>query len=488
MSGPWWRCTAGEIAEAVRRGASTDAVLDDHAGRIRAFEPHVRALLAIEEERARREAVGAPRGPLAGVPVVVKDNICTRGTRTTCGSRILEPYVPPYDATVVRRLREAGAVVLAKSNLDEFAMGSSTENSAFQVTRNPYDLERVPGGSSGGSAVAVSTGMAAIGLGSETGGSVRQPASFTNLVGLKPTYGRLSRYGLVAFGSSLDQIGLFGRTVRDVALTFSVVAGADERDMTTLPGGGYEFEDPAIGATGVRDLAVGVPRNILRRGVEGEVSERLAWVEETLEAAGVTVREVELAPPDAAVAAYYLLATAEASSNLARFDGVRYGFRAEDSPDLLSLYTRTRGRGFGREVTRRILLGTFALSSGYYDAYYLRALRARAMLRDDLRHALEGLDALLLPVSPTPAFRIGERIEDPLAMYLSDVLTIGANLSGEPALSVPAGFTRGGLPVGAQLIGRAEGEGTLFRLAAAIERAGGERRWPAIPGGEEDGG
>jgi aspartyl-tRNA(Asn)/glutamyl-tRNA(Gln) amidotransferase subunit A len=413
--------------------------------------------------------------------VVLKDNICTRGTRTTCGSRILESWVPPYDATVVRRLREAGAVPVAKSNLDEFAMGSSTENSAFQVTRNPYDLARVPGGSSGGSAVAVTTGMAALGFGSETGGSVRQPASFTNLVGLKPTYGRLSRYGLVAFGSSLDQIGIFGRTVRDTALAFSVVAGPDEKDMTTLSGG-YDFaaefsDDPEA----VRGLAVGVPRNILGQGIEPEVATRLAWAEEALGAAGVAVRDVTLAPPDAAVAAYYLVATAEASSNLARFDGVRYGYRDRAASDLLSLYTRTRGRGFGREVTRRILLGTYALSSGYYDAYYLRALRARTVLRRDLERALAGVDALLLPVSPTPAFRIGERVADPLSMYLSDILTIGANLCGVPALAVPAGFTPGGLPVGAQLVGGASAEAVLFRLGAALERAGGERRWPVAP-------
>ena len=483
MSTLWWRAAAHDIAAAVRSGAPAAEVLDHHLERVRLWEPSVSALLSLDEGGARRTAAASPTGPLAGVPIVVKDNICTRGLRTTCGSRILEHYVPPYDATVVGRLRAAGAVLLAKSNLDEFAMGSSTENSAFQVSRNPYDLERVPGGSSGGSAVAVSVGMAAVGLGSETGGSVRQPASFTNLVGVKPTYGQLSRYGLVAFGSSLDQIGLFARTVRDAALTFSVVAGPDPRDMTTRPDAGYEFADFDGGPECARGLAVGVPRNLLERGVDPEVAAVTACAEDSLRAAGVTVRDVQLAPPDAAVAAYYLVATAEASSNLARFDGVRYGFRDASATNVLELYTKTRGRGFGPEVTRRILLGTFALSSGYYDAYYLRALRARTMLRQDLAQALQGVDALLLPVSPTPAFRIGERTEDPLSMYLSDVLTIGANLCGVPALSVPGGFTPAGLPVGVQFVGPAASEATLFRLAAALERAVGERRWPE-PHGE----
>jgi len=477
-----WKKSAAELARDVAAGRVSAAdVLDAHCAQADRWEPAVHALLTRDDERARRRASEKLSGPLAGVPFVAKDNLCTRGLRTTCGSRILEPYTPPYDATVIARLRAAGAVLYAKANCDEFAMGSSTENSAFGPSRNPYDTERVPGGSSGGSAVATATGMSAFSLGSETGGSVRQPASFTNLVGLKPTYGRLSRYGLVAFGSSLDQVGVFARSVSDCALVFSVMAGPDENDMTTRPDGAFALAGLDLSAAGAKGLTVGVPRNILSEGLHPEVAAAQARAEAALGKAGVQVKEVHLVPPAACVATYYLLATAEASSNLARFDGVRYGFRAQPDDDLLSLYTKTRGQGFGPEVTRRILLGTFALSSGYYDAYYRKALQARRRIRGDLMAALSGVDALLLPTAPTPAFRLGEKAMDPLAMYLSDIFTIGANLAGVPALSVPCGFTADGLPVGAQLVGPALGEGTLFRLGAALEGAlGGERRWPEL--------
>jgi aspartyl-tRNA(Asn)/glutamyl-tRNA(Gln) amidotransferase subunit A len=482
MSQGLWRRSATELAAGVRSGRlRTAQVLDSHREQRDRWEPEVRALLACAPDDAPRSQTD---GPLSGVPVIVKDNICTRDLVTTCGSRMLEGYRPPYDATVVRRLREAGAVITAKANCDEFGMGSSTENSAYGPTRNPYDLDRVPGGSSGGSAVAVATGMAPVALGSDTGGSVRQPAAFNNLVGLKPTYGRLSRYGLVAFGSSLDQIGILGRSTGDVALTFTVVAGADEFDMTSRSEAPPRFSDLDLSPESARGMRVGVPRNFLAAGLDPEVEEAQQRAERILSAAGVGIVDVELTSPAEAIATYYLLATAEASSNLARFDGVRYGHRTARAGDVLSLYTKTRGEGLGTEVKRRILLGTFALSAGYYDAYYGRALRARETIRRNLLAALEDVDALLYPVSPTPPFRLGEKLSDPLTMYLSDLFTIGANLTGTPALAVPAGFTADGLPLGVQLQGRPLGEEILFRLANALETADPWRE-PALPGGDE---
>jgi aspartyl-tRNA(Asn)/glutamyl-tRNA(Gln) amidotransferase subunit A len=359
-------------------------------------------------------------------------------------------------------------------------MGSSTENSGYGTSRNPYDPTRVPGGSSGGSAVAVATGTAAIALGSETGGSVRQPAAFTNLLGLKPTYGRLSRYGLVAFGSSMDQVGIFSRSAADGARTLAALSGHDANDATSLPDPALDFDALDLSATAAAGLVVGVPRALLAEGVDDDVADGQRTIELALQAAGATVREVDLLPPSAWVATYYLLATAEASSNLARFDGVRYGQRAP-ADDVLDLYRASREAGFGAEVKRRILLGTYALSAGYYDAYYGKAQKARRRIQRDLGNALEGCDALLFPTTPTPAFKLGEKVDDPLAMYLSDIFTIGANLAGLPALAVPAGFTGGGLPVGVQFTARSGREDLLYRLAAALEHqlsAPEERRWP----------
>ena len=412
------------------------------------------------------ERVGAQR--LAGVPVAVKDNMCTAGLRTTCGSRILGDYVPPYTATAVARLEAEGAVVLGKTNMDEFAMGSSTENSAFGPVRNPWDLERVPGGSSGGSAVAVAAGLAPVSLGSDTGGSIRQPASFCGVVGLKPTYGRVSRYGLVAFASSLDQIGPFGRTVRDAARMLGVIAGRDRYDATSAE---TEVPDYLGALTGeVRGLRIGVPPECFGEGLDAEVREQVEAAIELLRERGAEVVEVSLPHTRYVIAVYYIIATAEASSNLARFDGVRYGFRAEEARTLSGMYRRTRDEGFGAEVKRRIMLGTFALSSGYYDAYYEKAQRVRAMLVADFDRAFERCDVIATPTAPTPPFRLGEKTDDPLAMYLNDIYTVTINLAGLPAVSVPCGLSRAGLPVGLQLIGNHFDEARLLNAADAYER------------------
>jgi len=412
------------------------------------------------------ERVGAQR--LAGVPVAVKDNMCTAGLRTTCGSRILGDYVPPYTATAVARLEAEGAVVLGKTNMDEFAMGSSTENSAFGPVRNPWDLERVPGGSSGGSAVAVAAGLTPVSLGSDTGGSIRQPASFCGVVGLKPTYGRVSRYGLVAFASSLDQIGPFGRTVRDAARMLGVIAGRDRYDATSAE---TEVPDYLGALTGeVRGLRIGVPPECFGEGLDAEVREQVEAAIELLRERGAEVVEVSLPHTRYVIAVYYIIATAEASSNLARFDGVRYGFRAEEARTLSGMYRRTRDEGFGAEVKRRIMLGTFALSSGYYDAYYEKAQRVRAMLVADFDRAFERCDVIATPTAPTPPFRLGEKTDDPLAMYLNDIYTVTINLAGLPAVSVPCGLSRAGLPVGLQLIGNHFDEARLLNAADAYER------------------
>jgi aspartyl-tRNA(Asn)/glutamyl-tRNA(Gln) amidotransferase subunit A len=425
-----------------------------------------RTLAAAGDVDARIRA-GERLSPLAGVPVALKDNLCTRGIPTTCGSRILEGYRPPYDAHVVERLREAGAVFAGKTNCDEFAMGSSTENSAYFPTRNPWDLERVPGGSSGGSAATVAALEVPLSLGSDTGGSVRQPAAFCGVYGLKPTYGAVSRYGLVAFASSLDQIGPFARTARDTALLYNAICGRDERDSTSrAEGKPVELEDLE---RGVRGLRLGIPRDLIAEGVDPEVRASLTRVAKTLADEGAEILDVALPHARYSIATYYLIAPAEASSNLARYDGVRFGFRAESS-DLQSMYAATRGKGFGREVRRRILLGTYALSAGYYDAYYLRAMKVRTLIRKDFSDALSRADAVLLPTTPTPPFKLGEKVDDPLAMYLNDIFSVPASLAGAPALSFPAGMTRSGLPIGMQLVGRPFDEGALLRIARTWEK------------------
>jgi aspartyl-tRNA(Asn)/glutamyl-tRNA(Gln) amidotransferase subunit A len=467
-----------EIAEAVRRGERTaEKVTAEALARIDAKNGTLNAFLTIAREealaRAReldaRRARGEALGPLAGVPVAVKDAICTRGLRSTAGSKILGEYVPPYDAGVVERMRAADAVIVGKTNMDEFAMGSSNENSAFGPVRNPWDTTRTPGGSSGGSAAAVAARLAPCALGSDTGGSIRQPASLTGAVGIKPTYGRVSRYGLIAFASSLDQIGPLATDVRGAARLLSVVAGHDPRDSTSLDAPVGDLEGAC--SRSVKGLRVGVPDEYFAEGLDPEVEASVRGAIAALAAAGCVVRPVQLPHTRFAVATYYVLATAEASSNLARFDGVRYGLRVDPRRDLRAMYGATRDAGFGAEVKRRILLGTFVLSAGYYDAYYVKAQKVRTLVRRDFEAALRDVDVLCSPASPTPAFRLGEKVDDPMAMYLSDVYTLPASLAGVPAMSVPCAPTKGGLPVGLQIVARPLDEATMLAVAAACEAA-----------------
>jgi aspartyl-tRNA(Asn)/glutamyl-tRNA(Gln) amidotransferase subunit A len=417
------------------------------------------------DERAAR---GEDPGPLAGVPVAVKDVILTKGVVTTCGSRLLASYNPPYDATAVERLEAAGGVIIGKTNCDEFAMGSSTENSAFGPVRNPLAPDRVPGGSSGGSAAAVAQGTAVAALGSDTGGSIRQPASFCGVVGVTPTYGRVSRYGLTAFASSLDHIGPFARSVKDAATLLGAIAGRDVRDSTSA---GAPVPDYASHLdAGVKGLKLGLPREYLK-DLKSETGDLIAKGVDALRRRGCEVKEISLPHTEYAVACYYIIATAEASSNLARYDGVRYTFRSGESATLADMYRNTRGEGFGAECKRRIVLGTYVLSSGYYDAYYLRAQKVRALVAQDFARAFEEVDAIVAPVSPFPAFKLGEKVDDPLAMYLSDIYTITGSLAGIPCMSVPCGLTADGLPVDMQILTRHFGETTMFRIARALEQA-----------------
>jgi aspartyl-tRNA(Asn)/glutamyl-tRNA(Gln) amidotransferase subunit A len=454
--------TAKEVARtALDRIESSDSKL----GVFLSLEPEIVLARANEIDRAEKK----DDLPLAAVPVAIKDNICTKQLRTTCGSKILENFIPPYSATVVERLERAGAIVLGKVNCDEFAMGSSTENSAFHVTRNPYDLERVSGGSSGGSAVAVAAQMAPLALGSDTGGSIRQPASFCNVMGLKPTYGRVSRYGLVAFASSLDCISPVSNNARDLALLLSVIAGRDESDSTSacLPVPDYtlDLKKPLGG------MRLGIPREFFGKGLDVEVKSLIESGIRNARSLGCELFDISLPHTEYAIADYYIIAPAEASSNLARYDGVKYGYRIDVPEDLLDMYNRSRSVGFGTEVKRRIMIGTYALSSGYYEAYYGRAMRVRTLIKRDYDKAFERVDALISPVSPTPAFKIGEKISDPLSMYLSDIYTVTANLAGIPAISVPCGFTEAGLPVGLQILANQFQEGTLLRFAENYSQA-----------------
>ncbi|HUJ26481.1 MAG TPA: Asp-tRNA(Asn)/Glu-tRNA(Gln) amidotransferase subunit GatA [Myxococcales bacterium] len=465
----------GAAADALAAGEVTpQELLDESLTRISELDGRVHAFLRVTEREARaaadaagkRRASGKPLGPLDGVPIGLKDIFCMEGVETTAGSKILQGYVPPYDATVVRRLREAGAVIVGKLNMDEFAMGSSTENSAYGPTMNPWDLSRTPGGSSGGSAAAVAARMVAGALGTDTGGSIRQPASLVGCVGMKPTYGRVSRYGVIAFASSLDQVGPMAIDVRGVALMLAAIAGQDPSDQTSssrpVPDYAAALDQP------VKGLRVGVPREYFGEGLEPGVEREVRAAVGKLREQGCVVSEISLPNSPQAIATYYIVATAEASSNLARYDGVRYGRRAQAS-QLLEMYEKTRAQGFGAEVKRRIMLGTYALSAGYYDAYYLRAQKVRALIRRDFERAFAEVDAVACPTSPTTAFKLGEKVNDPLAMYLDDVYTVPVNLAGLPAVSVPCGFDSKRLPVGLQLIGKPFDEPTLFRLARAAE-------------------
>lgn len=473
-----WRLTISEASELLqRREISAVELTRAHLDRIEQVEGNVRAFVTVTEAEAIRQAEqvdqlrseGAELGPLAGIPLAIKDVISTKGVRTTCSSRILEHYTPPYDATVMKRLREARAIMLGKTNMDEFAMGSSTENSAFFPTRNPWDLERVPGGSSGGSAAAVAAGEAMGSLGSDTGGSVRQPGALTNTVALKPTYGRVSRFGLVAFASSLDQIGPFARSARDAALLMQAIAGYDPLDSTSINAPVPNYTEALTGD--VKGLRIGVPSEYFVEGTEPGVRAAVEQAVETLKSLGAEVGECSLPHTRYGVAAYYIIAPAECSANLARYDGVKYGFSSKHvSGSLIDYMSETRAEGFGPEVKRRIMLGAYALSSGYYDAYYLKAEKVRTLIKRDFDAAFERFDALISPTSPSVAFKIGEKVADPYAMYLNDVFTIPANLAGICGLSMPGGFSEG-LPVGVQLLGPSLGEPMLLRIADAFQQA-----------------
>jgi aspartyl-tRNA(Asn)/glutamyl-tRNA(Gln) amidotransferase subunit A len=470
------RSAADLLAQLSRGDITAEAVTQEYLSAIKAKDERVKAFLLVDEagalEQARsidiRRQRGEKLGALAGVPVALKDVLCTRGQRTTCASKILANYVPPYDATVVARLRGADAVLIGKTNLDEFAMGSSTENSAFQITRNPWDLTRVVGGSSGGSAAAVAADEAPLALGTDTGGSVRQPAGLCGIAGLKPSYGRVSRFGLVAYGSSLDQVGPFARTVRDIALLLEVIAGPDPHDSTCVDRPVPRYSQSVDQA--VAPLTIGVAREFWGEGLDADVEQAVRAALQVYAGLGATIKEISLPHSRYAVATYYLVATAEASSNLARYDGVHYGHRAAEYRDLIDMVARSRAEGFGAEVKRRIMLGTFALSSGYIDAYYLKALKVRRLIKQDFDRAFAECDVVIGPTYPTAAFKIGERANDPLAMYLADLYTISCNLAGLPGISIPCGFTKSKLPIGLQILAAPFEEEKLLRVAHMYEQ------------------
>ncbi|MBO1345947.1 MAG: Asp-tRNA(Asn)/Glu-tRNA(Gln) amidotransferase subunit GatA [Hormoscilla sp. GUM202] len=461
----------------VRKERSATEITQAMLERIQVLEPKLHSFLCVTAEHALQQAQkvdakiasGEEIGLLAGIPLGIKDVICTKGITTTCGSRILENFVPLYDATVSEKLLEAGAIVLGKTNCDEFAMGSSTENSAYQVTLNPWDLERVAGGSSGGSAAAVATAECTVALGTDTGGSIRQPASLCGVVGLKPTYGLISRYGLVAYGSSLDQIGPIARTVEDAAILLGGIAGYDSRDATSLKVDIPDYTKSFLPE--LRGKTIGLIQESFGEGIDSDVEQAINQAIQQLEELGAEVREISCPHFRYGIPVYYLIATSEASSNLARYDGVKYGFRAEDSKDLQSMYIRTRSAGFGTEVKLRIMLGTYALSAGYYDAYYLKAQKVRTLIKQDFERAFEQVDVLVCPTSPCTAFKVGEKAIDPLSMYLADIMTITINLAGVPAVSVPCGFDNKGLPIGLQIIGNVLQEEVILQVAYAYEQS-----------------
>ena len=466
--------TIAERIEKLAHGdTSAHAQVEDALNAAEKLNDELNAFLEIDRAGAlkRADTIDEQRGSgaLNGVPLAIKDNICVRGMQTSCGSRILGPYKPPYNATAIDRLLAAGAVIIGKTNCDEFAMGSSNENSAFGPVKNPWDTSRVPGGSSGGSAAGVAAGIVPLALGSDTGGSVRQPASLCGVIGVKPTYGRVSRYGLVAFGSSLDQIGVFAQTAVDAATGLQVIAGRDPHDATTadVPVANYVGETEKD----IAGLRIGVSRTLLGEGLDAEVRDTIEKAIDAYRELGAEIVNIELPHAKYAIAVYYIIATAEASSNLARYDGVRYGFRAEEAPALREMYRKTRDEGFGAEVKRRIMLGTYVLSAGYYDAYYLKAQQVRTLIKNDFGTAFTKCDAVLTPTAPSPAFRFGEKVDDPLAMYLNDIYTVTANLAGIPGISVPCGLSGEGLPIGLQLLGPYWSEGLLFRLAHTYQQA-----------------
>lgn len=464
----------------VSKERSAVEITQEALDRITHLEPKLHSFLCVTAERAMSQAravdakiaAGEEIGLLAGIPIGIKDNMCTQGITTTCASRILENFVPPYESTVTQLLADSGAVMVGKTNLDEFAMGSSTENSAYQVTANPWDLSRVPGGSSGGSAAAVASGECAIAIGSDTGGSIRQPASFCGVVGLKPTYGLVSRYGLVAFASSLDQIGPFGRTVEDAAILLGAIAGHDPKDSTSLHVEIADYTEalnPDLKSRG--KLRIGVIKETFGEGLDSVVEQAVSKAIDQLQNLGAEIQEISCPNFRYGLPTYYIIAPSEASANLARYDGVKYGFRTPDPENLLSMYARTRATGFGAEVKRRIMLGTYTLSAGYYDAYYLKAQKVRTLIKQDFERAFEQVDVLVTPTVPTTAFKAGEKTADPLSMYLTDLMTISVNLAGLPGLSLPCGFDDLGLPIGMQLIGKVLREDQLLQIAYAYEQS-----------------
>lgn len=469
--------TIHELQEQIQSGKvlSTD-IVSDVFKRIDAVEGEIRAYITLLKDYAFEEAKHADSRirsgdikPLTGIPVALKDIVCTKGILTTCASRILHNFVPPYNATVVEKLKDAGAVFIGKTNMDEFAMGSSTETSFYGITRNPWALERIPGGSSGGSAAAVAADECIASIGSDTGGSIRQPAALCGVVGMKPTYGRVSRFGLIAFASSLDQIGPFTKDVEDCAIMMNAIAGYDPRESTSVPIDVPNYRE--FLSRGIDGWKVGIPKEYFIEGIDPEVMQAVENAIKVIEGLGAKFVEISLPHSEYCLAAYYIIAPAEASSNLARYDGIKYGFRAPDCRDLMELYKKTRSAGFGAEVKRRIMIGTFALSSGYYDAYYNKASKVRALIKRDFEEAFKLCDVIITPTSPTAAFKIGERTEDPIQMYLSDIFTISANLAGIPGISVPCGFTEGGLPIGVQFMAGLFEEGKLIQIASAYEKS-----------------
>jgi len=479
--------TIHELQELLRDGITTSAEVTSAVfERVAAVEDRVHSYITLLKDNAMKQAEAADikikagkAGPLTGIPLAIKDILCTEGIRTTCGSHILYNFVPPYDATIIRKLKEAGAVFVGKANMDEFAMGSSTETSYFGVTRNPWDLERIPGGSSGGSAAAVAADECIASLGSDTGGSIRQPAALCGIVGLKPTYGRVSRFGLIAFASSLDQIGPFSKDVEDTAIMLNEISGYDSNDSTSVP---VEVPDyRSFVGKSIEGWKIGIPKEYFVEGIDPEVEEAVRKAISEFEAMGAKVIPISLPHTEYCLAVYYIVAPAEASSNLARYDGVKYGYRAKDPRDLLDMYKKSRSEGFGAEVKRRIMIGTYALSSGYYDAYYKKASQVRALIKKDFAQAFGKCDVIVTPTTPTAAFKIGEKTDDPLQMYLSDIFTISTNLAGIPGISLPCGYTKSGLPIGLQIQAGHFQEGKLIQAAAAYEKnAKFEKRRPNL--------